>query len=257
MPSKRDHDRDLKSAFDAQAERFERAPVQTDPRALEFLVATSDLPRGCRILDAGCGPGLVSEAFLKAGHSVLGVDLSTEMVARARRRCAPFGERALFLETSIYDPGLNMHGPFDAAVSRYVVHHVEDPSAFLQRQVKLIRSGGTLVVCDHITDTDPAKAQHHEALERARDTTHTRNLRAGELIDLLTSLGLSQLRLVEESFTLDFDEWFDRGTPGAAKESVRTLLLDGPSVRGFRPELLNDGSIRIHGLRAIVRGVKS
>jgi hypothetical protein len=67
---------------------------------------------------------------------------------------------------------------------------------------------------------------------------------------------LSEIRLVEESFTLDFDEWFDRGTPGDTKEAVRGRLLLGPIIRSFRPTLLSDGSIRIDCVRAIVRGVK-
>ena len=39
-----EHDRDLSAAFDGQAERFEKAPVQTDPAALARLVAAADLP---------------------------------------------------------------------------------------------------------------------------------------------------------------------------------------------------------------------
>jgi SAM-dependent methyltransferase len=257
VPSSHSHNHNLKFAFDSQAERFERAPVQSDPRALEYLVRVSDLPARSRIFDAGCGPGLVSEAFLKAGHSVFGVDLSSEMIARAERRCAQFGDRAQFQERSAFDPSLNAHGPFDAAVSRYVVHHVENPPAFLGRQIELLRSGGILVVCDHLTDPDPVKARHHEEIERARDTTHTRNLTAGELVDLFASLGLVNLSLVEESFTLDYDEWFDRGTHGDTKENVRTKLLDGPAVRGFRPTLQNDGSIQIQGIRVIARGTKA
>lgn len=256
MPTNSDHNRNLKSAFDAQAELFEKAPVQTDPKALEYLVRTASLPASSRIIDAGCGPGLVSEAFLKAGHSVLGIDLSSEMVNRAKRRCAPFGDRARFLEGSIYDQALNSHGPFDAAVSRYVVHHVEDPKAFLSRKLGLLRSGGTLIVSDHLTDPDPAKARHHEMLEKARDTTHTRNLTSGQMIDLFASLGLVNLSLVEETFTLDFDEWFDRGTPGQTKDWVRQAILDGPVVRGFHPKLRDDGSIAILGVRVIVRGIK-
>ena len=80
-----DHDRALSRAFDGQAERFERAPVQSDPALLARLVAFAALPAGASVLDAGCGPGLVAEAFLAAGHAVRGVDLSPEMIRRARR----------------------------------------------------------------------------------------------------------------------------------------------------------------------------
>ena len=51
------HDRRLAEAFDAQAPKFERAPVQSDPAALERLVRAAALPAGGLILDAGCGPG--------------------------------------------------------------------------------------------------------------------------------------------------------------------------------------------------------
>ena len=78
------HDRDLAKAFDGQAAQFERAPVHTNKSALGRLVAFAALQPGARVADAGCGPGLVAEAFLAAGFRVHGFDLSGEMVARAR-----------------------------------------------------------------------------------------------------------------------------------------------------------------------------
>jgi hypothetical protein len=114
-----------------------------------------------------------------------------------------------------------------------------------------------VVVCDHLTDPDPIRANHHGMLEVARDRTHTRNLTGGHLVDLFAMVGLGAIQLVEESFTLDFDEWFDRGTPGEAKATVRDWLTTGPLIRSFRPRPLQNGSIQIDCLRAIVRGIKS
>jgi 2-polyprenyl-3-methyl-5-hydroxy-6-metoxy-1,4-benzoquinol methylase len=252
-----DHDQQLAKGFDAQAPKFERAPAQSDPAAIERLVHEADFPPGARVLDAGCGPGLVSSGLLDAGLSVLGVDLSTEMVERARKRCAAHGERARFVQGSVYDPVLDQFAPFDGALSRFVLHHVVDPGAFLARQVALVRSGGVIVACDHTTDPNPEIAAHHNALEIARDRTHTRNLTGGELVDLFARAGLQNLTLVEEPFILDFDEWFDRGTPGDTKESVRGKLLSGAIIRTFRHSPpASGGSVRIDCIRAIVRGVK-
>ena len=76
-------------------------------------------------------------------------------------------------------------------------------------------------------------------------------------MDLLASAGFSDVSLVEDSFVLDFDEWFDRGTPGDTKPAVRERLLSGPFIRELVPaSCLEDGSIRIDGVRALVRGVK-
>src|SRR3954452_13044505 len=128
-----DHDRALASAFDGQAAKFERAAVQSDPAALARLAREAALPADSLVLDAGCGPGLVSAAFLEAGHRVLGVDLSAAMIERALRRCAPYGDRARFQRASIFADDLSER--FDAVVSRLVLHHVPDATAFVGRQV--------------------------------------------------------------------------------------------------------------------------
>jgi SAM-dependent methyltransferase len=254
QPSNDQQDRDLEAAFDGQAARFETAPVQTDPAALDRLVRVADLAPGSHILDAGSGPGLVAFVLLEAGHRVTGIDLSEEMVARARGRCAPFGVRARFDRRSLFGPVPG--GPFDTSISRYVLHHVADPLAFIHRQMDLIRPGGLVVLCDHTTDPDPRLAYPHQAIERSRDRTHTRNLSPGSIVDLFVSAGLVAVRLVEEPFTLDFDEWFDRGTPDATKAEVRDRILNSPAVRGFRPVAEDSGRVTIHGRRAIVRGIR-
>ncbi len=252
-----DHDQELAEAFDYQAPKFERAPVQSDPAALARLVDLADLPADRLVLDAGCGPGLVSAAFLAAGHRVVGVDLSREMIERARNRCAGYRERARFMQASLFDKSVEALGPFDATLSRYVLHHIVDPAAFLARQMDLLKPGGVLVVCDHVTDPDPAVAEHHNAIEVARDKTHTRNLSGGEMVDLFAAAGLVSIKLAEESFVLDFDEWFDRSTPSAAKEVVRGRLVSGPTIRSFRATPLPGGDVRIDCIRATVRGEKA
>ncbi len=250
------HEHSLAEAFDGQAAQFERAPVQTDPTAIGRLIQDADFPDGACVLDAGCGPGLVSKGLLNAGFRVVGVDLSRQMIERARRRCADKGDKAQFLQVSVFDASLDRLAPFDAAISRYVLHHIIEPGKFLARQVALLRPGGVLVASDHITDTSSTRAAFHQEIEVARDKTHTRNLTSGELADLFASVGLDDIRLREESFVLDFDEWFDRGTPVDSKENVRQRLLAGPAARGFEASLQPDGKIRMACVRTFVRGVK-
>lgn len=252
-----DHDREISRAFDGQAARFETAPVQSDPEALRRLVRFADLPPDSLVLDAGCGPGLVSLAFLEAGHRVYGVDLSAEMISRARARCSGHSPRARFVQGSVFDAGIEAAAgaAFDAAVSRYVLHHVTDPFGFIRRQADLLRPEGIMVLSDHTTDPDPDRAAAHQAVERLRDHTHTRNLTPGELVDLVVRAGFGDVRLAEESFRLDFDEWFDRGTPVMAKPDVRARLLGGPQARGWSAVEGADGSVRIDSVRAMVRGI--
>ena len=68
--------------------------------------------------------------------------------------------------------------------------------------------------------------------------------------------GLSQVELVEEPFELDFDEWFDRGTPLAPKAEVRARILSG-RARGFDPERRADGGITLRCVRVLARGLRA
>jgi SAM-dependent methyltransferase len=247
------HDRELEQAFDRQAAQFERAPVQTDPSALSRLVVFAGFAADARVLDAGCGPGLVAEALLAAGQRVHGVDLSAEMVSRARQRCARFGDRARFEQGSLLS--LAPAEPFDGAMSRLVLHHLPDPLAFVRRQVELVRPGGVVVACDHTGDPEPTAARWHEQIERWRDRTHVRNPTPGEIADLLARAGLESIALVEEKFELDFDEWFDRGTPTRPKAEVRAAALAG-KARGYEPAPRSDGGITVRCFRTLARGVK-
>jgi 2-polyprenyl-3-methyl-5-hydroxy-6-metoxy-1,4-benzoquinol methylase len=248
-----ENDRVIAEAFDGQAAEFERAPVQTDPVLLARLVAFAAVPAGGTVLDAGCGPGLVAEAFLAAGHRIHGVDLSAEMIRRARERCARFAGRARFeqgsVETTAVEEG------FDASVSRFVLHHAPDPSGFVAAQFARVRPGGIVVVADHTTDPSAEAASWHQEIEAARDRSHARNLSPGELVNLLARAGLEHLQLMEVPFELDFDEWFDRGTPTHAKEELRARLLSG-HARGFHPRPRTDGGVTIQSVFAFLRGVK-
>ena len=220
---------------------------------LARLVAFAELAPGTAVLDAGCGPGLVSEAFAAAGYRVTGVDLSSEMIQRARIRCARFGDRASFQQGSVLE--LPDDARFGAAVSRYVFHHVLDPAELVQAQVSHLEPGGVLIACDHTTDPAPAQAEAHQAIEKARDGTHTRNLTTGELLNLFALAGLTNLSSREEAFSLDFDEWFDRGTPVASKSEVRAQVL-ASRARGFTAEEQPGGAVTISCWRSYVRGVK-
>lgn len=246
------HDETLRRAFDGQAAKFERAPVQTNPEALARLAAFAGFEPGALILDAGCGPGLVSAELAKHGARMFGTDLSSEMVDRARTRC-PSGE---FRVGSLFDEAVAERAPFDGAISRYVLHHVPNVRAFVERQAQLVRPGGAVVLCDHTTGPDPRARLWHQEVERDRDKSHTNCLTPAEIVDVFVAAGLVDLRFEERSYLLDFDEWFDRGTPRQPKAVVRARLLAGPSIRGFEPTERTDGGVDMRLWMTTIRGVK-
>ncbi len=99
---------------------------------------------GLRILDIGCGGGLVAEPLCRMGGTVTGLDPSPEVIAAARLHA---GEGGLAID---YRAGtaeaLAADGEtFDAVLILEVVEHVHDVGAFVATVASLVRPGGLIV----------------------------------------------------------------------------------------------------------------
>jgi 2-polyprenyl-3-methyl-5-hydroxy-6-metoxy-1,4-benzoquinol methylase len=65
-------------------ERFRRMAAAGDDLAGEARLVDAMVPRGSRILDAGCGPGRVGAALAAVGHEVVGVDVDPVLIEAAK-----------------------------------------------------------------------------------------------------------------------------------------------------------------------------
>jgi len=98
------------------------------------------------VLDAGCGSGRVTElllARLPRGR-VVALDASPGMLAEARRRLAPFGDRVDFVQADLERP-LPLDRPVDAVLSTATFHWVMDHDALFANLAAVLRPGGRLV----------------------------------------------------------------------------------------------------------------
>jgi len=114
-----------------------------DPHWRRFLV--SRIPRdGGRVLDVATGTGLVAGRLLAAGHPVVGLDQSVEMLAVARER---LGRRMTFVEgTAEALPFAD--GEFDHLTFTYLLRYVDDPAATIAELARVVRSGGTVAMLE-------------------------------------------------------------------------------------------------------------
>jgi trans-aconitate 2-methyltransferase len=100
------------------------------------------------VLDAGCGSGRVTEQLaqrLPRGR-VIALDASPSMVAAARERLAPFGERVAYVVADLGRPfTLPGSGAMDAILSTATFHWVADHDALFRNLAAVLRPGGRLV----------------------------------------------------------------------------------------------------------------
>jgi SAM-dependent methyltransferase len=99
----------------AYIQRFRDLAAQGMDLVGEARLVDAMLPRGSRVLDAGCGPGRIGGFLAEAGHHVVGVDVDPELIAAAEQDHP--GPRWLTGDLAELDlPALGVPEPFDAIV---------------------------------------------------------------------------------------------------------------------------------------------
>ncbi|MEE4545628.1 methyltransferase domain-containing protein [Streptomyces sp. V4-01] len=147
-------DTENRAFWDAAAEHFDDEPDHglRDPRVRDAWAARlrSWLPGApSEVLDLGCGTGSLALLAAADGHRVTGVDLSQEMVARARRKLSDAGLAAgarLLVGDAARPPVAERR--YDVVLARHLLWTLPDPAAVLRRWVRLLRPGGRLVLVE-------------------------------------------------------------------------------------------------------------
>ena len=101
---------------------------------------------GLRLLDIGCGGGLLSEPMTRLGFQVVGVDASARNIGTASAHAAEAGldidYRASTAE-ALVEAGEPL---FDVILNMEVIEHVADPGEYLRSCAQLLKPGGLMIV---------------------------------------------------------------------------------------------------------------
>lgn len=101
---------------------------------------------GLRILDIGCGGGLVSEPMRRLGAEMVSVDASEANIKTAMTHAEQSGLEIDFRAGTVEELIEAGEAPFDVVLNLEVVEHVADPSQFLKDCAGLVKPGGLMIV---------------------------------------------------------------------------------------------------------------
>ncbi|MBS1132005.1 MAG: 3-demethylubiquinone-9 3-methyltransferase, partial [Proteobacteria bacterium] len=97
---------------------------------------------GKRVLDVGCGGGLLSEGMAVRGANVTGIDLSEKPLGVAKLHLLETGQKVDYRKISVEELAEQMPGEFDAVTCLEMLEHVPNPSSVITACARLVKPGG-------------------------------------------------------------------------------------------------------------------
>jgi 2-polyprenyl-6-hydroxyphenyl methylase/3-demethylubiquinone-9 3-methyltransferase len=112
-----------------------------NPLRLDWIDAAIGLS-GKRVLDVGCGGGLLSEGMAVRGAEVTGIDLSEKPLGVARLHLLESGQKVDYRKISAEQMAAEMPGAYDAVTCLEMLEHVPDPASIVASCARLVKPGG-------------------------------------------------------------------------------------------------------------------
>jgi 2-polyprenyl-6-hydroxyphenyl methylase / 3-demethylubiquinone-9 3-methyltransferase len=115
---------------------------QINPLRLDWIDGHARLS-GKRVVDVGCGGGILSDSMARRGAQVLGIDLATKPLKVAQLHALEAGTTSIdYREVAAEALAAEMPGQFDVVTCMEMLEHVPEPSSIVQACAQLAKPGG-------------------------------------------------------------------------------------------------------------------
>jgi 2-polyprenyl-6-hydroxyphenyl methylase/3-demethylubiquinone-9 3-methyltransferase len=136
--------------FDALASRWwdpdsEFRPLhQINPLRLDWIRQHVDLS-GRKVVDVGCGGGILTESMAAAGAEVTGIDMAEGPLTVAKLHQHESGAEVEYRQATAEELAAERPGQYDVVTCLEMLEHVPDPAAVIDACTQLVRPGGHVV----------------------------------------------------------------------------------------------------------------
>jgi 2-polyprenyl-6-hydroxyphenyl methylase/3-demethylubiquinone-9 3-methyltransferase len=117
---------------------------EINPLRLDYIDALVDLP-GKRVVDVGCGGGILAEAMARRGAHVTGIDLGEKALKVAQLHLLESKLPVDYQHVSAEEFAQRQAGQYDVVTCMEMLEHVPDPASTVRACAKLAKPGGWCV----------------------------------------------------------------------------------------------------------------
>ncbi len=114
-----------------------------NPLRLDWIDRSVGLA-GKKVLDVGCGGGILAETMATRGAVVTGIDLSDKALSVAKLHLLETGQKVDYRKISAEELAVEMQGAFDIVTCLEMLEHVPEPASTVRACAQLVRPGGTV-----------------------------------------------------------------------------------------------------------------
>ncbi len=115
---------------------------EINPLRLNWILGHAGPLHAKRVLDVGCGGGILTESLARVGAAVTGIDLAEKSLKVARLHSLESGVKVDYRHVSVENLAQEQAGQYDVVTCMEMLEHVPDPGSIVQACAKLAKPGG-------------------------------------------------------------------------------------------------------------------
>lgn len=115
---------------------------EINPLRLNYIEKKSAGLKGKKVIDVGCGGGILADSMAAKGAIVTGIDMGKAPLSVAKLHQLESGQKVEYLQSTVEDMAEQNPAQFDVVTCMEMMEHVPDPSSVIRACAKLVKPGG-------------------------------------------------------------------------------------------------------------------
>ncbi len=249
----------VQARFGAYAQGYVSGATFSQGPDLERLLALAAPQPDWHMLDIATGGGHTALTFSPHLKHVISSDLTPRMLMAAREHIGRQGAANITFSGADAEKLPFAKAAFDLVTCRIAPHHFTHVYRFMTECARVLKSGGLLLLQDHLAPDDKKAAEYRTAFETLRDPSHVRGLNAYEWRGVFLDAGFSIEHTETLTKTHELLPWAQRqGCTPTVIERLQVMLLQAPDAvrEHMRPQYAGTPYATFDDIHIIIKGRK-